>query len=248
MLDSAGEQRAFLENYAGQEGIELVTSVINDYRGRVALVSSFGAESSVLLHMVAAADKSTPVIFLDTGKLFEETIAHRDALVQRLGLTDVRSVAPDAADLAMNDPDGTLNLHDKDACCHIRKTLPLERALNGFDAVLSGRKRFHGGERRDLNFVSSADGRLKVEPLAAFTAFDLMAYTAEHGLPAHPLVAQGYRSIGCVPCTVRGGTDEDPRAGRWSGEEKTECGIHWTTNGRPIRITTPERLPIAGHC
>jgi phosphoadenosine phosphosulfate reductase len=214
----------------------------------VALVSSFGAESSVLLHMVAAIDKSTPVIFLDTGKLFDETLDYRNELVEKLGLTDVRTVFPSVTDLAMNDPDGTLNQRDKDACCHIRKTIPLEKALKGIDAVISGRKRFHGGERAGLNFVSSADGRLKVEPLAAFSAFDLKAYMADHDLPAHPLVGQGYRSIGCVPCTTRGGTDEDPRAGRWAGEEKTECGIHWTANGRPIRVTAPERLPVEGHC
>jgi phosphoadenosine phosphosulfate reductase len=248
MLDDAGEQRAFLENYAGQEGAELVASVINDYKGRIALVSSFGAESSVLLHMVAAIDKSTPVIFLDTGKLFDETLDYRNELVEKLGLTDVRTVFPSVADLAMNDPDGTLNQRDKDACCHVRKTLPLERALKGIDAVISGRKRFHGGERAGLNFVSSAEGRLKVEPLAAFSAFDLKAYMADHDLPPHPLVAQGFRSIGCVPCTARGGTDEDPRAGRWAGSEKTECGIHWTANGRPIRVTKPERLPVEGHC
>jgi phosphoadenosine phosphosulfate reductase len=247
MLDNLGE-RHYLENYAGLEGADLTEAVIRDYRGRVALVSSFGAESAALLHMVAAIDPATPVIFLDTGKLFPETLAYRDTLTGLLGLRDVRTISPDAGDLAMNDPDGSLHQRDTDACCHVRKTIPLERALRGFDAVLSGRKRFHGGERAGLDFVKIADGRLKVEPLAAFSAFDLKAYLADHDLAAHPLVAQGYRSIGCMPCTARGGSDEDPRAGRWTGTDKTECGIHWTANGRPIRITRPEPLAVASVC
>jgi phosphoadenosine phosphosulfate reductase len=253
MLDNpsaavADDDRTFLENYAGQESEALIASVLKDYKGRVALVSSFGAESSVLLHMVAKIDPSTPVIFLDTGKLFAETLEYRDALVKALGLTDMRTLHPDTGDLAKTDPDGTLNTRDTDACCHIRKTLPLERALKDFDAVLSGRKRFHGGERAGLNHVSAADGRLKVEPLAAFSVFDLKNYMTEHDLPSHPLVSRGYRSIGCEPCTMKGGTDENPRMGRWAGSGKTECGIHWTASGRPIRVTSPQPLSAAGAC
>ena len=241
-LAASNDDRTFLENYAGQESQELIASVLKDYKGRVALVSSFGAESSVLLHMVARIDPATPVIFLDTGKLFGETLDYRNSLVELLGLSDVRTFHPAPSDLAATDPDGTLNTRDTDACCHIRKTLPLEQALKDFDAVLSGRKRFHGGERAVLNHVSAADGRLKVEPLASFSAFDLKNYMTAHDLPAHPLVGRGYRSIGCEPCTMQGGTDENPRAGRWAGTAKTECGIHWTANGRPIRVTTAAPL------
>lgn len=226
-----------LESYAGLEGPELLRPLLRDLKGKIAIVSSFGAESAVLLHMAAQIDRSVPVIFLDTGKLFAETLEYRDELISLLGLTDVRSVHPQADELRREDADGSLHQRATDLCCDLRKTRPLERALAGLSAVISGRKRFHGGERQNLQALSLQDGRLKAEPLASFSALDIRNYLTTHALPAHPLVAEGYRSIGCAPCTKRGGTDEDPRAGRWAGQEKTECGIHWTSDGRVIRIS-----------
>jgi phosphoadenosine phosphosulfate reductase len=230
--------KSIFETYAGLEARELLEPVLRDFKGRAAVVSSFGAESAVLLHMVAAVDPTTPVIFLDTGKHFWETLHYRAKLIDRLGLTDVRSVVPDPADLAARDPDGTLHQSNGDQCCHVRKTLPLRRALEGFDVVISGRKRYHGAARATLDFLSIADGRLKVEPLAGFSALDLDAYRRSFDLPLHPLTEIGFFSIGCEPCTVQGGSADDPRAGRWSGTAKTECGIHWTQNGKDI----PEAL------
>lgn len=227
--------RSIFENYAGLEARQLLDAVLRDFAGRAAVVSSFGAESAVLLHMVSEVDKATPIIFLDTGKHFWETLHHRARLTDRLGLVDVRSIAPDQADLASTDPEGTLYRTDADHCCNIRKTLPLKRALEGFDAVVSGRKRYHGSARATLDFFSISEGRLKVDPLAGFSALDLQAYMTAHDLPVHPLTEAGYYSIGCEPCTTPGGTAEDPRAGRWAGSAKTECGIHWTFNGQPIR-------------
>jgi phosphoadenosine phosphosulfate reductase len=224
-----------LENYAGLEGKDLIATVARDFHGRVGLMSSFGAESAVLLHMVSEVVPDLPVIFLDTEKLFPETIAYRDQLVRELGLTNLQIITPDKADLAIEDPVGNLHLYSTDACCHIRKTLPMERAFQNYDVMISGRKRFHGAARADLDFVSIQDGRLKVEPLAGFTAFDLQNYMKQYHLPAHPLTSMGYRSIGCQPCTTQGGSDENPRAGRWSGTEKTECGIHFSANGQIIR-------------
>jgi phosphoadenosine phosphosulfate reductase len=230
MLDNS-----LVETYAGLEGRDLIKSVLLNHVGKTALVSSFGAESAVLLHMVSEIDPHLPVIFLDTGKLFQETLDYRDKLIVELGLTNVRSIQPAREDLEAFDSDGYLHLLDTDACCNIRKAIPLEKALTGFDVVISGRKRFHGAARADLDFISISDGRLKVEPLAGFTALDIHAYMIGHHLPSHPLKLEGYRSIGCEPCTKRGGTDEDPRAGRWSGSDKTECGIHFTANGQIIR-------------
>lgn len=226
--------RSLFESYAGLEGRELLAPILRDFAGRAAVVSSFGAESAVLLHMVSEVDKATPIIFLDTGKHFWETLSYRAKLIDRLGLTGVRIVTPDEADLATQDADGTLHKTNADACCHIRKTLPLQKALDGFDVTISGRKRYHGAARATLDFLSIADGRLKVEPLAGFSALDIAAYMKAHGLPAHPLTEIGYFSIGCEPCTQPGGTAADPRAGRWSGSAKTECGIHWTLNGETI--------------
>jgi phosphoadenosine phosphosulfate reductase len=222
------------------DGVDILAPLIEQhFKGRIALVSSFGSESAVLLHMASEIDRSLPIIFLDTGKLFWETIAYRSKLVDRLGLTDISIMKPDAAQLAVSDPDGALHRINPDMCCHIRKTEPLARALRGFDAWISGRKRFHGGLRADIPTLEVIDGRLKVEPLARFTAADIENYIDHYELPRHPLVEHGYRSIGCVPCTVKGGTSDNPRAGRWAGLAKSECGIHWTANGRP--------LPIARH-
>ena len=199
------------------------------FTGRIALVSSFGAESAVLLHMASGIDPALPVIFLETGKLFPETLAYRDALVARLALTDVRAARPDGAGLAAADPAGRLWESDPDRCCTLRKVAPLARALAPFDAWISGRKRFQGGGRAGLEAVEfGTDWRIKINPLAQWSAADIAAYLARHDLPSHPLVASGYRSIGCAPCTRPVRADEAPRAGRWDGRDKTECGIHRT--------------------
>jgi phosphoadenosine phosphosulfate reductase len=197
------------------------------YAGRIALVSSFGTDSAVLLHLVARVAPSTPVVFVDTGRLFPETLAYRDALVDRLGLTSVRTVGPSAAAAAQFDPAGTLWNTDADLCCWRRKVEPLDAALEGFAAWITGRKRFQGGERDGLPLIEHEDGgRVKLNPLADWTEADLVAYRAEHDLPPHPLEAVGYRSIGCAPCTRPAGAGESARAGRWAGLGKTECGIH----------------------
>jgi phosphoadenosine phosphosulfate reductase len=232
-------ESAIFETYAGLEGEQLLACVLRDFAGKAAVVSSLGAESAVLLHMVAAVDPATPVIFLDTGKHFWETLSYRAKLIDLLGLTGLRVIAPDPADLTAGDPDGNLHGRNADRCCHIRKTVPLQNALRGFDVIISGRKRYHGAARATLDFLSIAGGRLKVEPLAGFSALDIQGYMAANGLPPHPLTEIGYHSIGCAPCTAPGGSAADPRAGRWAGTPKTECGIHWSHNGQSI--TGPAR-------
>ncbi|MRX51143.1 phosphoadenylyl-sulfate reductase [Paracoccus sp. S-4012] len=195
--------------------------------GRTALVSSFGAEAVVLLHLAATLDPGLPVIFIDTEMLFPETYAYQHDLAERLGLTDLRLIRPDAAALAARDPDGSLHRRDTDGCCDLRKTLPLAQALHGFDAWITGRKRFHGAERTGLeHFEVEPTGRIKVNPLAHVRREGIAAYMDAHDLPRHPLVARGYASIGCTPCTTRTAPGEDARAGRWRGSDKTECGVH----------------------
>jgi len=194
--------------------------------GDVAVVSSFGAESAVLLHLIAAIDPSTPVLFLDTGKHFPETLAYADALSARLGLTDLRVLKPDAAELAKRDETGLRWSYDPDGCCEIRKVRPLEKALDGFDATITGRKGFQSRTRAGLPRFELEGDRLKVNPLASWSAADIDAYFEAHDLPRHPLVADGYPSIGCAPCTSKVQAGEDPRAGRWRGWDKVECGIH----------------------
>ncbi len=205
----------------------LESAVRDRFNGTIALVSSFGTESAILLHMISEIDKATPVIFLDTGKLFPETLAYRDQLIERLGLTGVRSVRPSGAQLAAWDPDGQLWEKDVDLCCAIRKTNPLDAALDGFSAWITGRKRAQGGTRSQLNLVETGpDGRITVNPLAHWDDEMIEAYFQAHDLPHHPLQAQGYTSIGCATCTARPRAGADKRSGRWAGLDKTECGIH----------------------
>ncbi|MEO9778419.1 MAG: phosphoadenylyl-sulfate reductase [Sedimentitalea sp.] len=203
--------------------------------GNIALVSSFGAESVVLLHMAAVADRSTPILFIDTEMLFTETLVYQTEVSERLGLTNVRIIR--AGDIAARDPDGTLHRSDPDACCTLRKTEPLNKALAPFDGWITGRKRFQSGKRAALDFfeVEDGTGRIKINPLAHWAPEDVRAYMDENRLPRHPLVAQGYPSIGCAPCTSPVAEGEDPRAGRWRDQNKDECGIHFV-NGKMVRI------------
>jgi phosphoadenosine phosphosulfate reductase len=227
MLEHLGDLR---RAYGQLDGLALLRAVLREgpLAGRTALVSSFGAESAVLLDMVATVDARTPVIFLDTGKLFEETQDYRLELVDLLGLEDVRVVRPEAAEVARHDPKGTLWSRDPNLCCHIRKTEVLDRALDGFAAWITGRKRFQGGLRSTLPTIEGepSSGRIKLNPLTPWSAEDIERYRLLRNLPAHPLVADGFASIGCIPCTRRVAPGESPRAGRWWGLDKAECGIH----------------------
>lgn len=195
-------------------------------REKLALVSSFGTESAALLKVMADVDPSIPVIFLDTGWLFEETLAYRDTLIDRLGLRDVRSIKPDEAALSREDGERELWFSDPDACCRIRKVEPLARALKPFAAWLNGRKRFQGGLRADIAVVEADGARLKFNPFANVSREEIEAIFKLAELPPHPLVASGFLSVGCMPCTSRTAPNEDARAGRWRGRGKTECGIH----------------------
>jgi len=219
-VDIGGRQRR-------QAALALLRCVLTEeFPGHIAVVSSFGVESALILSMVAEIDPATPVIFLETGKHFSETLAYRESLARRLGLRDVRDIAPDAVELAANDPGGDLWQQSTDACCGIRKVIPLSRALSGFDAWITGRKRHHGAERVNLGLVETTEGRFKINPLADWSAEEIATEFRARGLPFHPLALQGYSSVGCAPCTRRTDDGEDVRAGRWAGTEKTECGIH----------------------
>lgn len=208
------------------EPLEIIRAAYEQYGDKLALVSSFGAESAVLLHLAAQVSRDIPVLFLDTGMLFGQTLDYRKQLTAQLGLTDVRDLRPQYQDLATGDPNSDLHKRDIDACCHIRKVLPLDRALEGFDAWVTGRKRFQGGDRLRLAVVEQSETHVKFNPLANWSKAQIDAYAAEHDLPAHPLVAQGFPSIGCWPCTQAVEEGDDVRAGRWAGQDKTECGIH----------------------
>lgn len=220
----------------GSDAPAILRFALSGALGKIALVSSFGADSAVLLHLVAEIAPATPVLFIDTLLLFEETLHYQRALAQRLNLRDLRVITPARVDLFTEDADGVLHEAAPDACCDLRKTRPLNAALAGFDGWITGRKRFQGGARAGLAAFErdAQSGQLKINPLAGWAARDLAAYLVAHDLPRHPLVAKGFASIGCAPCTGPVAPGEDARAGRWRGQDKDECGIH-IVDGRVIR-------------
>ena len=223
-LPAAAELDRALRTASPNEVIATALKIVG--RDKLALVSSFGTESAALLKVMAEIDPAIPVVFLDTGWLFEETLAYRDTLIAALGLTDVRSIKPLDETLSRDDPESDLWFSDPDACCRIRKVEPLARALKPFDAWINGRKRFQGGVRAAIPVVEQDGARLKFNPFANVSREDIEAIYRNANLPPHPLVASGFLSVGCMPCTSRTAPNEDARAGRWRGRGKTECGIH----------------------
>jgi phosphoadenosine phosphosulfate reductase len=201
---------------------------------RIAMVSSFGADSAVLLHLIAQVDRNLPVLFIDTRMLFPETLAYQTDLAAHLGLTNVQTIRADAATLDAADPYGALRLKAPDACCDLRKTQVLNAALGGYDAWITGRKRHQAATRSGLDYfdLDETNGKIKINPLIDWKPTRIAAHLDRFALPRHPLVAQGFKSIGCQPCTTRVSDNEDPRAGRWRGLEKTECGLHRPTHSK----------------
>ncbi|HTV68520.1 MAG TPA: phosphoadenylyl-sulfate reductase [Rhizobiaceae bacterium] len=230
-LDAADEalyEAASLDALQGHlKPIEIIERAVrDDFVEEIAAVSSFGSDSAALLHMVSEVDRSLPVIFLDTGKHFGETLDYRDALVTDFALRNVQIITPDEAALASVDPDGTLHQRNTDACCEVRKVEPMARGVAPFRAWFTGRKRFQAATRKELAVYESVGPRIRINPLARWTTSDLADYMRRHALRQNPLVAYGYLSIGCFPCTQPVQPGEDARSGRWAGQAKTECGIH----------------------
>jgi sulfate adenylyltransferase subunit 2 len=227
-VDAASIRAAdLIARFGHLEGSALLRALLTgELRGQLALVSSFGAESAVLLAMAAEIDPAIPVIFLDSGKLFGETLTYRSKLIRTLGLTNVQTYKPDPEAEVAQDKAGVLWRDNPDACCALRKVEPLERALRPFAGWITGRKRFQSKSRAALPTIEVEDGKLKINPLANWSAKDLEAEFKRRDLPRHPLVADGFLSIGCMPCTDRVAPGADARSGRWSGLDKNECGIH----------------------
>ena len=224
---SRAEAAALEAAYGGLDPREIVAAALNQFwAGELAAVSSFGADSAVLLHMIASHRPGLPVLFLDTGQHFEETLRYRDQLVDDLGLTDLRIVEPLADAISREDPDRVLHRADAEACCAIRKVEPMQRAVQSFKAWFTGRKRFQASTREKMPVFEAVGPRIRINPLASWGTEEIGAYMEEHGLRHNPLVAFGYLSIGCFPCTQPVAAGADPRSGRWAGQAKTECGIH----------------------
>ncbi|MEM7057990.1 MAG: phosphoadenylyl-sulfate reductase [Pseudomonadota bacterium] len=242
-LGPTGNAEVLNRTHAGHTAEDLLSDMIKrEYRNEIALVSSFGADAVVLLRMVSKIAPDLPVLFLETGMLFPETLAYQQQLAEELGLTDVRLIKPDHQDLEMLDPDASLHQENNDGCCYLRKTLPLRRALEPFAASITGRKRHQAATRAELPLFEPEGQRLKINPLINWTPDQVHAYIRDNNLPRHPLVDRGFPSIGCAPCTTPVAPGEDPRAGRWRGQDKIECGIHfdgakWRPQKRENRIS-----------
>lgn len=229
--------------FTGSDAQDVIEHALNAPEiGRTALVSSFGAESVVLLHMVAQVNKAAPILFIDTEMLFRETLEYQKTVADELRLKNVRTIKPEREDVFLRDNSNRLHTTKPASCCSLRKAEPLARALEKFDGWITGRKRFQGGQRTQIEFFESdGDSRIKVNPLAFWAPEDMQTYIANHRLPKHPLVAKGFPSLGCAPCTSRVVKGEPQRAGRWRGQQKTECGIHFE-NGQVVYTRPQEAL------
>ncbi len=217
--------------YADAPAAEVIRATLAAFPGQVAVVSSFGADSAVLLDLVAEVDRDTPVLMVDTGMLFAETLEYLRALAAHLELADVRLLRAEAAALATADPDGILHETAPDRCCTLRKRAPLDALRPRFPVLINGRKRHQAATRAALPEFAPDHAGMAVTPLAGWSAQDLLDYRQRRALPGHPLVARGFASIGCAPCTTPVAAGEDPRAGRWRGRDKTECGLHFGADG-----------------
>jgi phosphoadenylyl-sulfate reductase (thioredoxin) len=210
--------------YRDASAEEIVRAAVSRFPGRIATLSSFGTEAAVGLHILSRVARDTPVLFLDTDRHFAPTLSYRDQLTKKLGLTDLRTLTPQAAET--NDPRGDLWRTNPDACCSLRKVQPLAAVAPQFDALITGRKRFHGGARVRLPVFEAVGAQIRVNPLANWSSEAIEAHLEVYDLPRHPLTQGGYRSVGCWPCTQPSAEEENIRAGRWRGLEKSECGIH----------------------
>ncbi len=224
MTDLAAESER-LERLSPEERLAFAVERFGD---GLLFTSSFGAQSAVLLHLWSVVARSLPVVFIDTGFLFPETLRYRDELAARLGLT-VRILRPDVAHETFVERYGDgIQRSDSDFCCGVNKVAPLAPLREAARAWVSGLRRDQSKTRANAAILE-ADGHLvRVHPIADFTKSDVTAYLEKQALPEHPLVARRYLSIGCAPCTRAVGDGEDERAGRWAWSGKTECGLHAT--------------------
>lgn len=240
LIGAAAVDRAAALNdaFKGAEPQDVLAGALAEFPGEIAMVSSFGADSVVLLAMIADLNPNLPVLMIDTMMLFEETLEYQSEVAQRLGLTNIQHLRPSMGDLLLRDPDGTLHQRDTESCCEVRKVAPLQRVAGRWPVTISGRKRYQASTRTALEFFEPDGEGLKINPLAYWTRTEISAFMEARDLPRHPLVARGYRSIGCWPCTSPVAAGEDERAGRWRGTEKVECGIHYARDGQAQRIAS----------
>lgn len=227
------------KTYGALDAVDLLLVTIGDvFKNKIALISSFGADAALLLALVSEIDKNTPVLFLETGKHFPETLEYVETLKNKLSLQNLHFLTPDPELLSRIDTTGDLWNSNPDRCCWLRKVEPLDRAVKnlGLEALITGRKRYQNSERSHLETIELDDKNIfRINPLANWDKARQKSESELRDLPKHPLLDKGYLSIGCAPCTSIVKPGEDERAGRWrhtakDGEQKTECGLHISTD------------------
>ena len=217
------------ESFETKKPQEIIEWAVREFMPKVAMTSSFGPESGVLLHMTSRVDPAVPVLFLETGFHFPETLGYKKQLVEMFGLKNVIDLKADPARRAklVEDYQGVPYEKNPDLCCQIHKVEPLDEALKGYDAWMSGIRRHQTDFRKSVRILELYEGGIyKISPLVNMTSRDTWWYLKEHNIPQHPLYEKGYLSIGCWPCTRPIQAGDDERSGRWAGKAKKECGIH----------------------
>ncbi len=229
----------------------IVDWAVRTFGNKLGMTSSFGPESGALLHMVSRANPKVPVLFLETGYHFPETLEYKRKLADFLGLENIVDLKADTLrrEKLVADYQGVPYEKNPELCCQINKVEPLDSSLKGFDAWMSGIRRRQTDFRKSIRIVEAYEGGLyKISPLANFTSRDVWWYLKEHQIPQHPLYEKGYLSIGCWPCTRPVQDGDDERSGRWAGKSKTECGIHlFKEVQKPVDTDKDASKEIAGN-
>lgn len=224
---SAEEIKELSQQFERKTPQEIIQWAVSEFAPDIALSTSFQTQSMPLLHMVTQTMPGIRILFLDTGYHFWDTLIFREQIQHEWKLNVVDLYRDARWDIFARQNVRNLPIHDPNLCCYIHKVQPMQKALGGLRAWISGIRRDQTVERAHAQILElQEDGLLKVNPLLNWTKRDVQAYRQDHHLPAHPLYEQGYRSVGCAPCTVAVGLNDDDRAGRWVGRGKTECGLH----------------------
>ncbi len=222
---------------------------VQEFRPNIAVSSSFQTESIALLHRVSQIDPRIKILFLETGFHFQETLDFKKLVIEKLGLTNVVELKadPKRREELMKQYQNEPYKHNPDLCCQINKVEPLDRAIEGLDAWISGIRRSQSETRKDIRIIEEyQNGLYKINPLANVTSGDIWWYIRQHNLPKHELFDKGYLSIGCWPCTKPVQPGDDERSGRWAGKEKTECGIHTFMKPKTIEKKEEEKSTSEG--
>lgn len=227
MLLSAYKLEKFSQKLEEKTPKEIIEWTVDRYSPYIAMSSSFQTQSMPLLHIMSQIAPDMPIFFIDTGYHFWETLMFRERLAEEWKLNIVDLYRDSRWDVFVHQRMRSLPLEDPNLCCFMHKVQPMQKALKGYKAWISGIRRDQTSVRAHAKILEmQEDGLLKINPLLNWTKKDVQNYIEEHNLPKHPLFERGYRSVGCAPCTIAIGVNDDERSGRWAGKGKVECGLH----------------------